>query len=265
MTTASDPTTTTTSATEPSSTTEVTTVDDTDPGCPRTKFDIGPLDECSLFAQDCRPCTKCAPSSFSGVSYESTRCVPILGDGERGDPCSVVGDLRSGEDDCAIGHVCWYVDPQTMQGTCVPACTGTSQAPECAVGEACYDQAPLALCLPVCDPLTQECTHQDATCDSLGPPDEFVCHQDKSGSSPPGSPCHTVNQVDGALCDPGATCVDFELYPAAACDLNDGCCAPYCDLFDPQCPADPPGLGCAPWFSDEAPPGLEHVGYCAVL
>ena len=112
------------------------------------------------------------------------------------------------------------------------------------------------ICIPNCDPLAQDCGAGE-TCLSHG--SGFLCNLDASGDEGQAhDPCWYGND-----CDPGLYCND----PSAAmeCDPRaDGCCEPFCDLTDPiLCPGW--GQKCLPYYeADETPPGLEHLGHCAL-
>jgi hypothetical protein len=54
--------------------------------------------------------------------------------------------------------MCFYVDPDTLEGVCVETCGGTVDEPTCLEGTCVvqYDGA-LPLCLTTCDPKASTC------------------------------------------------------------------------------------------------------------
>jgi hypothetical protein len=108
----------------------------------------------------------------------------------------------------------------------------------------------LALCLPVCDPLAQDC---DDEYGCYWVTDAFHCVSVWSESGP-GTPCAYIND-----CAPGNTCLAQDQVPECG---SESCCASFCDLSDPSCPA---LTECIPWFGDRtAPEGQEDVGACVL-
>ncbi len=158
--------------------------------------------------------------------------------------------------------MCWDVNWETHQGTCVAMCIGSVQAPDCEVpGYDCLisGDGALILCFPPCDPLVQDCPNGDL-CVPLAPGNTFWCVLDDSGDAGQTfDPCDAPNE-----CDPGLTCAA----PADAleCDpLAPGCCIPYCDLDEPNtCPGQ--GQQCIPWYDDpgDAASFNTDVGACAL-
>jgi hypothetical protein len=59
--------------------------------------------------------------------------------------------------------MCWDVKPDTMKGTCVAQCTGSEAAPMCDADSSCFvsNDGVLNLCLPLCDPLAQDCPNEN--------------------------------------------------------------------------------------------------------
>ena len=216
--------------------------------------------ECDTFVPDscCDPKQKCvAFASGGGSQWNAVKCVLVDPDPDQvGEPCTVEGDAVSGVDSCEQGAMCWDVDDETLQGVCVALCTGTPDAPVCApVGTTCIitNDGVLNLCLPICDPLAQDCA--DGELCIATEEDPFVCAPDASGDAGElFDPCAYLN-----ACDAGLACLDPP--GSAMCDpQSSGCCLPFCDLTAPACPAD---TACAPWYMmGTAPDGLEDVGVC---
>lgn len=222
-------------------------------------YDGGGQFECDLFEQDCPAGQKCAPwANDGGNAWNATRCVPIAEDpGAPGDPCMVESTSLTGIDDCELGAMCWNVDLETLEGTCIAMCMGSEDNPYCEDPDTfCYitSSGPL-FCVHRCDPVAQDCG-EGLACYPVN--DEFQCAPDASGDmGAAGDLCEFIN-----VCDPGTFCNVPESVPD--CQGGYGCCTPFCELGDPM----PPCLSgqiCAPYFEEgNAPPGLEHVGFCTL-
>jgi hypothetical protein len=221
--------------------------------------------ECDLFAQDCPAGEKCMPwANDGGSSWNATRCSPIANNpGQPGDECTVEGSGTSGIDDCDLGSMCWDVDSETNMGVCVQMCTGDSSNPICEdPSTTCTiaNDGAIVLCLPVCDPILQDCP-QGQACYPVA--DDWVCGPDASGEMGGyGDPCEFIN-----VCDPGLICLGASATPN--CQGAIGCCTEVCDLTDPagdgQCTGAPQGQTCQAWYEEgSAPPGYEDVGACAL-
>ncbi|MBZ5711818.1 ribulose phosphate epimerase [Nannocystis pusilla] len=223
----------------------------------------GPDIQCDNWGQDCPDGQKCAAyANDGGFSWNALKCVPAdAAGGEVGDPCTVEGNGVSGIDSCAFGSMCWAVDPESGQGVCVALCTGSPEAAQCApAGTTCVvaNEGVLNLCLPQCDPLLQNCESGDLCLPNPLDQSAFVCILDASGESGTTfDPCEYGN-----ACDAGFVCQDPIF--ASECDPGaKGCCLPYCDLSDPECPG--ANQDCLAWFeAGMAPPGYENVGYCGI-
>ncbi len=269
-TTTTSPTTPTFPTTVSTVTTEVTFTDFTFSDTEFTTFDpsdtesvfIVPFDtpqaECDIFAENCPIGQKCMPFADNGSNtWNNLKCVPIAPNpGQPGDPCFVEGDGVSGIDNCDMHGLCFDVDPDTLEGTCVAMCTGDEDNPICPPGSSCtiLNGGVLVLCLPICDPLiVQSCPPGDV-CVNSG--DEFQCVFDASGDEGQQfDVCEFAN-----ACDPGHVCVPSDGVPGCN-EQEPSCCSTFCDLTQPNlCP---PQTACVPFFGDNPPPpGLEDVGVC---
>lgn len=215
--------------------------------------------ECDPWAQDCPTGEKCAPwISDGGNSWDALKCVPVdANPGEPGDACTAEGLGASGFDTCAGGSMCWNVD-EAGAGVCVAFCEGSPDNASCSdVSTTCViaNDGVLNLCLPVCDPLLQDCDGNQA-CYPVG--DSFACGPDVSGEMGLfGEPCAAIN-----VCDAGLWCADAGAVPG--CAGSDGCCTSFCDLDEgAACPG--AGQECVAWFDvGEAPPGAETLGACVI-
>jgi hypothetical protein len=239
-----------------SSTGGETTIDAPDAG--------GANQPCDTFAQDCPLGEKCMPWADGGATWNANKCMPVAAHPhEPGDGCTALGGGTSGLDDCASASMCWDVDLETNTGTCVAFCTGSLEMPVCDdAATTCIvaNGGVLAVCLPTCDPLAQNCPDADDGCYPAG--DAFACAPDASDSEGSyGDPCEFIN-----VCDPGLVCTDGDRVPACA---STACCSQLCDLSQPnpaaQCSGEAQGQDCIPWFEPaEAPVGFEDVGLCAL-
>lgn len=219
--------------------------------------------ECDVWTQDCQEGEKCVPwADDGGNSWNATRCVSVMGDGQPGDTCMLFGGEITGLDDCALGSICMRLDDGTDSGTCVPQCTGTAEAPLCAADDRmCIisNEGVLTLCMEECDPTIFECP-EGLGCYPFGTGGEFICWPDFSGDlGTYGDECYYGNS-----CDPGHLCVGAANVPGCESDY---CCSEVCDTTGPDpdatCMGQAGGQMCEPFYSrGEAPPGLEHVGLC---
>lgn len=219
--------------------------------------------ECDVWAQDCAEGEKCVPwADDGGNSWNATRCVPLMGNGEPGDTCMLFGGEITGLDDCALGSICMRLDDGTDNGVCVPQCMGTPEEPSCAADDrlcVISNEGVMTVCLEECDPTLPSCP-SGLGCYPFGAAGEFVCWPDFSGElGTYGDECYWGNS-----CDPGLLCVGAAYVPDCASDY---CCSEICDVNAPDpdaaCMGQAAGQMCTPFYSPgEEPPGLEHVGLC---
>ncbi len=220
--------------------------------------DAGAGFECSTWSQDCPAGHKCSHwASDGGSSWNATKCAPIVPDpDEIGEVCRVVGNGLSGLDTCVLGAMCWDVDPETNEGTCVELCSGDESNPVCSDPDTrCAGRGPF-LCISTCCPLEQDCGEGQG-CYAIT--HDFSCGPDASGDiGGYGDPCEFIN-----ACDPGMVCLGASSIPD--CNGSVGCCTPFCAVGSTSCSLLDPELECAPWFDEgEAGPGLEHIGACVL-
>jgi len=221
--------------------------------------------ECDIWAQDCDEGEKCMPwANDGGNAWNATRCTPLdPNPAQVGDPCTVEGSGVSGIDNCALSSMCWNVDPETNEGTCVEFCSGSEANPVCEdPGTSCsiLNEGALILCLPNCDPLLQDCADGEG-CYVTN--DTFSCVPDAGGEMGAfGEGCEFLN-----VCDPGLFCANPDGVPN--CQGSIGCCSEFCDLTAPDpdamCTGAAGGQMCTPWYEEgQAPPGYEDVGACVI-
>ncbi len=214
--------------------------------------------ECSVWDQDCSDGEKCAAWANDGSSsWNATRCVPVddspVGVGET---CTVESSGVSGIDNCDATSMCFSVDNETNEGTCVALCEGSENAPTCAPeATACSisNDGVLILCLPICNPLANEC---DAGQGCFPVDGTFQCVQ-VAGGVDVGEPCEFIN-----ACADGTACVNPDIVPGCPAGAG-GCCTSYCGLDDDTVCLE--GQECVPWFEMGQEPDacLEGVGICS--
>jgi hypothetical protein len=207
------------------------------------------VSECDEYAQDCPAEEKCVPYASTGGTWNANKCVPVLGDGMIGEPCTYAGAIEA-TDDCGQDSACWLVDDQGM-GTCTGFCGGTAQTPECPPTQYCLQlHGAVAFCIDGCNPLEQACP-ADQACFWTG--DGFSCTL-TAAKFPGGEPCGDFDD-----CGISLICVDAALLPSCG---GASCCAEFCDL-DCADLCSQVGTSCVPFFElGEAPPGEGDIGIC---
>jgi hypothetical protein len=215
--------------------------------------------ECSIWDQDCPAGEKCnAWASDGGSAWNATACFPVAPSPDGvGQSCTVDGSGVSGIDTCVEGAICWDVDGETNVGECVAYCSGSPAAPQCSPGTHCAiaNNEVLAVCVPQCHPLLQDCPAGQGC---YGIDGSYVCAPDASGGAEFGDPCEFIN-----ACSPGYECGSSEFVNACAGSI--GCCTPFCDAS--SLVHDCPGIAheCVPVYEvGQAPPGYEDVGMCGI-
>jgi hypothetical protein len=217
------------------------------------EVDYGQISQCDPFAQDCPEGEKCVGYASVGGSWDANKCVPILGDGQAGDPCTYGGTVES-TDDCDAESFCWKVMDVEGEpvGVCTEFCQGDPDEPECPIGTQCflaYDGS-INLCLPSCDPVLQDC-EPGLACYWSG--SGFACSLTTVDVAL-GDPCGFIND-----CAAGLGCMPAELLPDC---FGSACCASYCSLMVGAACAQP-GTECSAFFEEGmAPLGYEDVGVC---
>jgi hypothetical protein len=205
--------------------------------------------ECDLWAQDCMKGEKCTPwANDGGPRWNSTRCTPVAAEpAQLGEVCTVEGSYMSGIDDCDVGLVCLWTDPDSGIGICVAQCTGSEADPSCEGPStvcAIEYEGVIQLCLPECDPLAPDCPPRGG-CFPSG--STFVCGDPIEPPIEPDAPCDFPWD-----CTAGSVCIDGVLLPGCA---GDRCCTPYCDAAQPE-PCGPMRV-CTPIYDDGS-----TAGYC---
>lgn len=204
------------------------------------------LIECDVWAQDCPVAEKCMPwAADGGDDWIGARCSPLDPTPDQpGDACQVEGNGFSGLDTCALGSMCVGVDAETNLGTCAPQCQGSSDAPVCPDGSACFENVwgVFTVCLQTCDPLQQDCPAA-YDCVPAESSQAFVCHPTRPQPDGFGVACtETTDCLEGLFCVDGSQVPDC---------VDTACCTAFCDLgapmADQQCPGFDLGQVCKPW------------------
>lgn len=222
--------------------------------------------ECDVWAQDCGADAKCMPWANDGGNWwNASRCSPIAPDPVPiGGTCTVEGSAVSGVDDCELGSMCWGVDPETLQGTCIGFCDVLRMpSTVCAEPAACLglNEGNVPVCVTPCNPQEDAACPDGEACRHVQGDGGFYCLP-LEGGHVAGSSQH----CDDATCLPSQLCLDASLL--AACEAT-SCCTELCDDGDPgadaECAALDPALACEPLYGPgEAPMGLELLGACVV-
>lgn len=217
------------------------------------KDDTVSAPQCDPFVQDCEPGEKCVPYGTTAGNWEANKCVPVLGDGTVGEPCTHDGVVEA-TDSCDATSICWNVgdvDGEAV-GTCAAFCTGTSDDPICPTGSSCSinSEGIPSVCNVNCNPLIQDCLGTGCYWSGY----DFQCVSTTSDLEE-GQACGYIND-----CKPGLMCIDAEVLPS--CD-GATCCSAYCDLGLGGCAV--AGTQCLPLFDDNwEVPGYEQIGLCMV-
>lgn len=226
----------------------------------------GPMNECDVWMQDCPDDEKCMPWAATGGNFwDGLKCTPVDPNPKQpGDECTAEGNGLSGIDDCALGSMCWNVSGETGTGICVELCGGAPASPTCSDPSAQCSVAHdgvLPLCLTACDPVVQDCPVEADSC-VLTADGGFKCEPNQAGTGGSyGEPCEFTN-----VCQEGLFCLSGSVI--AGCN-DPFCCTAFCDVTDPlatdNCPGKDLGDECIPWYeAGQAPPGMEHVGFCGL-
>lgn len=251
--------TSTTSETEPSST------EGTESSTTSWGFDLPP-ELCDIMrTDDCPEGEKCTAVSIWST-WDTNRCVPILGDDTVGAPCMAVGEepFYDGLDTCENGSICWPDDwaADDEGGHCEAFCLGPSlNNPNCPSGTYCqaFASGVLNQCKEVCDPLAPrdgQCSNPTAVCvrNTYLHIDAYSCE----------SPWMAAEYGDECLggdtrCEWGLACSPDGELPTPDCE--DKCCTQLCDVWMPNtCPDAMMGQECIAY--NFVIPGYEHVGWC---
>lgn len=202
---------------------------------------------CTTLDDTCPEGQKCMPyANDGGSTWNAYNCFDVQGDGTYNEPCTAFGNSVDGLDDCARGHMC-------LHNHCMEFCGGTVEMPICPPKHHCpiAGDGVFAVCFYHCDPLLQDCMSPGFGC-FVANGGTWCFASDPDVGKPVGEPC--VYTED---CDLGLQCLSPELWPD--CAGESGCCAPLCDLNNPDCAT--PGTMCVPALNDPEP-WLEHIGRC---
>lgn len=219
-----------------------------------------PMEECDTFAPECPPGQKCVPyydPPGAGGAWNATKCVEATGDVGPGGSCTAPGGGVDGIDDCSAGTFCWELD-EDDHGTCFAMCLHQGENFVCPSASTCalHGDGVVGICLPWCDPLSQDCPDEGHACVPFSD-DEFTCFAVDQGQL--NDPCDSLFD-----CEPGLFCLDIAAASSACTRQASGCCQPYCAYPDGPCPD--PDQKCLQWPSPTVnqTPGYEDVGFCGL-
>ncbi|PRP96554.1 hypothetical protein ENSA5_36300 [Enhygromyxa salina] len=214
--------------------------------------DVPGSSQCDTFTQDCPEGEKCVPWASMGGGWDATKCVPVLGELEPGEPCVSQGIVEA-TDECEVGAYCLASDGPN--GSCVELCGCSPDTPTCDTeGTTCSisNEGVIAWCLPVCDPVDSSSCGGSDICVNSAEDGNFVCIFSTQPDEEPGQPCAFLND-----CPNGTMCLQGETVPDCQGDF---CCGSFCDLGAPDCE---PGTECTAFFQQGAAPEcLDDVGLC---
>jgi hypothetical protein len=223
--------------------------------------------ECDVWSQDCPDGEKCnAWANDGGDRWNAAYCFPIVPNpAQLGDECVVEGSPTSGLDNCDHGLMCFHADAETHVGTCVALCGGSEMKPLCnddATTCTISHEGTIILCLPVCDPLLQDCAHAGDACMPTYDGDAFTCFPTYQPSAAAGEPCEYRDS-----CIAGTACLPGDLVVGCAAQ---SCCTPFCENADPDadlgCPGYDGGEVCDSWYAEGGAPGRPRlpIGVCVI-
>lgn len=204
--------------------------------------------QCDIWAQDCSEGFKCVAEDVHGEA----RCRPLSNNPDQvGDPCSDLG-VNDG-DSCDVDGMC-------INGICKQVCGGSANSPTCgSLSQLChiYEEG-VPVCEEECDPLLYASCEAGETCATgFSSLEVFSCVPTEGPLGTSGDACADITQ-----CAQGHACLPADVLPFGFCDGNASqCCSQLCDLDENyDCGG---SMSCLPFYQSP-PPGLEHVGVCAI-
>lgn len=227
--------------------------------------DLGEGEACSDIAQDCAAGLKCIRIDLDGDFDDERICVPVVGDGEDGAPCT--RDPRTGIDSCSAITFCTPGPAEPSEGTCVEFCSSDftcASADDICVGSSSQGEYG---CFPSCNPLSPRCGPAEY-CIGAYPTQGFVCvPRLPDADATTGEACLApLEGCTGSLCyqcASGYGCLDVREYgPGCADPQEESCCTEYCALIDGTCSN--PLHVCRDLPSEYVGGSLEGVGLCGL-
>lgn len=218
-----------------------------------------PPGACDVLAQDCGSDRTCEAYDSDGNDVlDATRCVAAQARGGAvGDPCSFSGESPSSG--CKDDLVC--LPGANGSGSCVPRCSGTTDAPECGAADAVCLQMHAGLlpaCLTTCDPLSNTCPN-GMGCYVMEPSAQVVVSHTEAVCLPEGGGVRGDPCVANEDCRNGLTCADADQLPGPPWCEGEGCCTEMCEVGSG-------GAVCTGSSVCESldidTPGLEGAGFC---
>ena len=195
---------------------------------------------CDPWHDSCPAGQKCRPLALTPGPWTEAKCVPI-----NEPPTPTGGTCMDFEweatDECEQGAACFGFFGDEGGRRCHEVCSGSATEPTCS--DACsfcsvIGDGVAGVCLFSCDPRAPACP-EGQSCYSLAEAPRFMCALG-TGPSAAGESCTTSSD-----CTQGTACVEAALVPGCS---NSKCCAPVCDLSEPDlCAKALPGTACALW------------------
>lgn len=197
---------------------------------------------------------------------DATQCVPRTGNAKLGEACIRNRDM--GTDNCGPMLFCNAgCSACDGPGRCVAFCDKDKDpVQDCADRGVekghCFvlNYGALPICMPVCDPLKQDCEDEQDACHATL--DNFLCAKFRPEPDSDGTYGQSCDRVQS--CAPGLTCKDASLVEACK-DQEEGskCCAHICDRSKGNADCKQENESCEPIFKDAKPvAGVENVGVC---
>jgi hypothetical protein len=232
-----------------------TTAGTATPTTGQAEGDVAPGLPCNPYLQDCIAGFKCHPQDD-----ETDVCVKIDDEAvDLGEVCRRTQTGGNNSDTCREGAFCDEIS--TAEPVCIPMCSPPVEKPTCDSPDTichAYKGGTAPVCRQRCDPLEVTCAYNGLCIPSLLE-NGFFCFS-AYNKFDYGEVCYGgINS-----CIKGQICAPDEGFPPGGCIGGDyGCCTYVCNLTAPACPGQVPN--CVPWWPvDSAPPGDEHIGYCAI-
>ncbi|MBK6917375.1 MAG: hypothetical protein IPH07_08255 [Deltaproteobacteria bacterium] len=232
-------------------------------GLPCSADALQPGDDCEPIEQGCAPGFKCVWYLPEGGERrrEAGRCIPVTGDGQPFEPCSLPNGIGPEiTDDCGADSYCLEVYGLSDHGFCAPFMDGPlddcRRYPGARPALENGSDFPSACLIYECQPLVEGACPAGMQC-IFYPAFLYganMCWFVPPMPAPPlGAPCAPGE------CGPAQLCLRDEFLPA--CD-SDRCCAQWCDLRAPTC--DDPATICEHTGIYDRDPAFEWLGACVV-
>jgi hypothetical protein len=224
-----------------------------------------PDQPCDPVAQDCGEGEKCvwyvAPGSQ--LRRDAARCIPVTGDGQPFDPCTLPTGIGPAiTDDCGAESYCLEVYGTADHGFCAPFLDGPSYTCDAHPGTTPAiengSEFPAACLHYECQPLVEDSCPAGMQC-TFYP--AFLYGTTMCWTVPPEADLPLGAACDFGDCGQGELCVPAEWLPGCAAER---CCTQWCDLGAPGC--GDPATACEhfPVWAGDDDPDFEWLGACVL-